>query len=441
MRYINLMQQEKNKRKIKSVIVVVNWNGLGLLKGLFDSLKKQTDQNFSLVVLDNGSRDGSKDFLFNKSENTKMSFSTWVLNAEENYGFALANNIAISFAFDYLEFENILLLNNDTRPAKKFVEIMHAKASKYFVSGSPVKNKKRNFPFLSDSSEWSVGSLAPMIENHFNRGFVDSAGILFSDDGNAINRGVGDKITSFKAEEEVFGPSGAAVLFRTKALKDVALPPRKIAFIQKINDSNQRLWQISVDRETEKEGSLPLPIKEFFASRYFAYFEDVDLDLRLRMRFWSCVFVPQAKISHHHSATGKSYSPFKSFHIHRNQYFNLTRDFPLNRLGSGFLQAFKRYFLLIRSVREGKGPAAELAGRNGKLNTVWLVIKGWGSVIANLYGLIKERLHIQSRNLISPEEFDDLLFTFKASKEKMIFETPDSLKARKKNGAASKDRD
>lgn len=431
----------KENKKIKTIVVVVNWNGLSLLKGLFDSLRKQTDKDFALVVLDNGSRDGSKDFLFKEAGKTKSPFPTWILNAEENYGFALANNIAISFAFDYLEFENILLLNNDTRPSKNFVEVMHAKAGQYFVSKSPIKNRKKFFPLLSDSEEWLVGSLAPLIENYFERGTVDSAGILFSDDGNAINKGVGEKIADFKQEEEVFGPTGAAVMFRVKALKDVVLPPRKMAFIQRINEFVPRLWQISVDRETEKEGSLPLPIKEFFASRYFAYFEDVDLDLRLRLRFWSCILVPQAKISHHHSATGKSYSPFKSFHIHRNQYFNLIRDFPLKRLAGGFKQAFGRYFLLLKSVRDGRGPAAELTSRNGKLNTAWLVIKGWGSVLANLFGLITERLHIQSNRLLSDEEFDDLLFRFKASKEKMIFETPDSLRERRKSDAEDRDRD
>ena len=433
------MRKVKNKKITKSVIIVVNWNGLDLLKGLFDSLKRQTDKDFSLIVLDNGSYDGSKYFLFKEASKDKSSFPTWVLNAEENYGFALANNIAISFAFDYLEFENIILLNNDTRPSKNFIETMHAKANKYFVGKSPVKNKKGSFPFLSDSREWAVGSLAPLIENHFNKGTVDSAGILFSDDGNAINKGVGEKIVDFKREEEVFGPTGAAVMFRVKALKDTALPPEKIAFVQKINDFSPRLWQVSVDRETEMEDSLPLPIKEFFASRYFAYFEDVDLALRLRLRFWSCVLIPQAKIAHHHSATGKSYSPFKSFHIHRNQYFNLVRGFPLKRLLGGFKQAFKRYFLLIKSVRKGRGPAAELANRNGKLNTIWLVIKGWASVITNLIGLIKERFYIQSRSLLSDKEFDELLRHFKASKEKMIFETPDSLKARKRIDAENKD--
>ncbi len=414
--------------------MVVNWNGLNLLKGLFDSLKKQTDKDFALIVLDNGSRDGSKEFIFKEASKIKSSFPVWMLNAEENHGFALANNIAISFAFDYLEFEYIILLNNDTRPSKNFIEILHQKAEQYFTNNFSIENQSKLFPFLSDSRKWSIGSLVPLIENYFDKGTVDSAGILLSDDGNAINRGVGEKTADFIEEEEVFGPSGASVMFRTKMLRDIALPPQKMGFIQKINDFSPRLWQISVDRETEKEGSLPLPIKEFFASRYFAYFEDVDLALRMRLRFWASVFIPQAKVKHHHSATGKSYSSFKSFHIHRNQYFNLVRDFPAKRLGSGFKQAFKRYFLLLKSVKSGRGPAAKLVNRNGKFNTFWLVIKGWLSVCANLFGLIKERLFIQSGNFLSEEEFDDLLAHFKASKEEMIFETPDSLKGRRKNG-------
>ncbi len=433
------MEKIKNKNQFHSTIIVVNWNGLVFLNPLVAALKKQNNLNFSLIVLDNGSQDGSKDFLFKKSEDEKLPFPIWVLNGEENYGFALANNIAISFAFDFLETDAIILLNNDTLPDKDFIKVFHNKAEKYFNSNLEITDKKDRFPFLSQNKEWSVGSLSPLIENYFAKGQVDSAGILISADGNAINRGVAEKASLFKAEEEVFGPTAASVMYRIKALKDVALPPQKIAFVRKVKNANPHLWQFCVDRETEKEESLPLPIKEIFASRYFAYFEDVDLAIRMRLRFWSSVFIPSAKISHHHSATGKSYSPFKSFHIHRNQYFNLIRDFPLEKLGRGFKLAFKRYFLLLRSVKEGRGPASELVAKNGSFQTVGLVIKGWFSCLFNLYGLIQERIIIQSRNLLSGEEFDAILKRFKASREKMIFETPDFLKERKKSDAKDKD--
>ena len=44
-------------------IIVVNWNGLGLLDECFASLVKQTWENKEFILVDNGSTDGSRDLL------------------------------------------------------------------------------------------------------------------------------------------------------------------------------------------------------------------------------------------------------------------------------------------------------------------------------------------------------------------------------------------
>jgi len=451
-------------KKLKSIVVVVTWNRIDLLKQLLEALKKQEDKSFGLIVVDNGSEDGSRELLAKEElESTTGEIPIWGLFLKENLGFALPNNLGITFATELSESNYIILLNNDTIPDPNFIKLFHEKADSY-LDGSDQKNLdiyKRLFPFLSQKNGWKIGSFAPLVENYYARGKVDAAGIRISPDGNAINRGVGEKTFKFQREKEVFGPSGSAVLYPKKALLDVALPPINTAILKERQDSSSKKeggWSVEISHKLVgkekfrkskpvRNSSLVashryLPIKEFFSSRYFAYFEDVDLAWRLRLRLWGSVYVPQVKILHYHSATAKAYSPLKSFYVHRNQYFNIVRDFPSFYVFVGLWNAFKRYFYLLQSLKRKRGPAARVAKNSSSATVFYITIKGWGSVIRNIVGLIRERFYIQKNRLISRAEFRDVINCprFRASFEKMIFETQDFLEEQKKIGVKDKGR-
>jgi len=413
-------------KKTKVAVMVLNWNGLKLLKPFLNSLASQ-DIEFETVIVDNGSNDGSREFLLNRT-----GIPLHILLLSRNTGFAVGSNLAMSFARGFLDPDYYILLNNDTLLEPGSLKAMVKKAEEY---GNKSKFSGKNFPFLG-SNKWKTGSIAPLIENHFEKGKTDSAGILVYPDGSAINRGVGKDVISFKQDEEVFGPSGAAVLYFKEALLDTALPSRQSVVLKLGKAAGEaKVWKVK--RSKDKNA---LPLQEFFSSRYFAYYEDVDLAYRLRLGGWGTVFTPKAKVYHHHSATGKSYSPFKSYHIHRNQYFNLIRDFPSHYLLSGLLRAVKRYFHLFSSIREKKGPAAVLAQKSSKLSAVWIVMKGWGSILANLPGLFRERWKIQTHRKISLKEFSEVIShkRFKASLYQMIYETPYLRGEQKKSGAKGK---
>src|SRR5215468_8143606 len=49
-------------------VIVVNWNGLGLLDQCFESLAKQTWRNKEFILVDNGSTDGSRELLSSWAE-------------------------------------------------------------------------------------------------------------------------------------------------------------------------------------------------------------------------------------------------------------------------------------------------------------------------------------------------------------------------------------
>ena len=76
-------------------IIVVNWNGLGLLDQCFTSLAKQTWKNKEFILVDNGSTDGSRELLVEWAARLPNA-RTILLNT--NTGFCKGNNIAFAEA-------------------------------------------------------------------------------------------------------------------------------------------------------------------------------------------------------------------------------------------------------------------------------------------------------------------------------------------------------
>lgn len=85
-------------------VLIVNWNGRHHLAECLNSLAAQSFRDFEVVLVDNGSRDGSVDYL--------RSIYPWVklVPLATNTGFAEGNNIALSHA----DGEYLVALNNDT---------------------------------------------------------------------------------------------------------------------------------------------------------------------------------------------------------------------------------------------------------------------------------------------------------------------------------------
>jgi len=69
-----------------------------------------------------------------------------------------------------------------------------------------------------------------------------------------------------------------------------------------------------------------------------AYFEDLDLCLRVRASGMRCVFVPQAQLHHHEStATGKQSGAFY-FYYHRNRWRMIRKAWAAGQLAPDFVQ-------------------------------------------------------------------------------------------------------
>lgn len=97
-------------------VVIPNFNGMAYLDGVLSSLERQTIRNFEVILVDNGSTDGSCAFV--------SAEYPWVhmIQLPENYGFSRAVNEGIRAARS----PYVLLLNNDTEAEPDFLEEMVA---------------------------------------------------------------------------------------------------------------------------------------------------------------------------------------------------------------------------------------------------------------------------------------------------------------------------
>jgi GT2 family glycosyltransferase len=101
------MGRGEARKTPKVAIIVLNWNGRIDTAACLDSLKALSYPAFEVVLVDNGSVDGSQEYFRERY--------SWVtlLETGQNLGFTGGNNVGISYALrsgaDY-----VLLLNNDT---------------------------------------------------------------------------------------------------------------------------------------------------------------------------------------------------------------------------------------------------------------------------------------------------------------------------------------
>lgn len=177
---------------MKTTIVIPNYNGLNYLKDCLASLKKCKPDDFKVIVVDNGSTDGSVDFL----KSCLSTVETVFLN--ENTGFAKAVNTGLR----KVSTEYALLLNNDVIVEDNFVYEMEKAIERY-------------------PGAFSVN--AKMVAMH-NKNLLDGAGDLYCALGWAFALGKGkNRDTHYNRECQIFSACGGASIYRMDILKKIGL--------------------------------------------------------------------------------------------------------------------------------------------------------------------------------------------------------------------------
>ena len=170
-------------------VVIPNFNGIAFLDSVLASLEGQTLNNFEVILVDNGSTDGSCSFV--------TANYPWVhlIELSENFGFCGAVNAGIRAA----KAPYVLLLNNDTEVKEDFVEEMLA----------AIRRHKNAF---------SCG--ARMVQYH-DRDKLDDVGKYYCALGWSFARGRGKDIHAYETEDRIFSACAGAAIYRKKILEKI----------------------------------------------------------------------------------------------------------------------------------------------------------------------------------------------------------------------------
>ena len=105
----------------RASIIIPNWNGERFLNTCLGSLRRQSLDNFEILLVDNGSTDGSVSFVERSFPEVR------VISLEENRGFSAAVNAGIRSA----NTEYVALLNNDTQAEPGWLEALWQAAERH----------------------------------------------------------------------------------------------------------------------------------------------------------------------------------------------------------------------------------------------------------------------------------------------------------------------
>ncbi len=254
-------------------VIIPTHNGAHLLPECLEAMWRQTYraiESFETIVVDDASTDGSHDLLLGYPE-----IKIVTLPGTQGHGFVAAVNAGL----DEARGEILVLLNNDAVPDPPWL-------------ASLVDALDRNL--------WA-GMASSRLMLYGRPNTFHSAGDYYGLDCVPNSRGVWRRDRGqYNREEEVFGPCAAAAAYRRTVLADVAL----------LGGTN--------------------PPLRVFDPQLWMYCEDVDLNLRARLRGHRTVYVPTARVRHRLSATGGG--TLSSYYVGRNIIYLIAKNLPVQTI-------------------------------------------------------------------------------------------------------------
>jgi GT2 family glycosyltransferase len=176
-------------------VVVINWNGRDYLRACLESLIRQRDADFEVIVVDNGSSDGSVEMV-RQEYLGRGDFRVRLIANESNRGFCAANNQGFAEARGRF----VAILNNDAEAEPGFLAAL-----------------RRAFDVAPD-----IGMAAAKILVYEDPRRIDKVGHLIYPDGQNRGRGTGElDIGQYDHMEECLWPDGCAAMYRKEMLDHI----------------------------------------------------------------------------------------------------------------------------------------------------------------------------------------------------------------------------
>jgi len=261
----------KHTVQVKYVsIIIPNWNGIKFIQVCLDSVLRSEYRPFEVIVVDNGSSDGSREVVESYLEQDAGEIRQGnvpvvrLVRLKKNRGFARACNEGINVARG----EYFILLNNDVEVTSGWLSAL-------------VEGMERH-------PECGMGT-SKMVQ-YDNRRQIYNTGDLFKVWGTGGARGFGElDHGQYETEEYVYGACAGAGIYRRTLFEKIGL----------------------------------------FDEKFFIFAEDVDLNLRAAQKGFRCVYIPKAVVYHWGTATVGFNSNRHVFLFLRNNLFVLVKNYSL----------------------------------------------------------------------------------------------------------------
>lgn len=295
-------------------VTIVTYNSGRFIKRCLESVLAQKYPLKEVIVIDNGSVDGTVDILEQFEDRCQIVYN------EENAGFAAAQNQAIAMSAG----EWVLTLNPDVLLLGGFIQALVDAGEIHPKIGS-VCGK-----LLTMRASFDIP----------DRPLVDSTGIYFTPMLRHLDRGSRQVDNGhFLRYEYVFGASAAAALYRRKMIEDVSIGG------------------------------------EFFDPDFFVYREDADVAWRAQLFGWRCIYTPHARGYHVRKVlpgNRRALPPVINMHSVKNRFLMRIKNMTPGLYLRNFLPIAARDILVIGCclLREQTSlPAFWFLARNWK--KVW----------------------------------------------------------------------
>jgi len=317
--------------------IIPSLNGKRLLKKCLESVFTAAENakvRAEVIVVDNGSKENIKYQISNiKNANKKLRIA--LIQNKKNLGFAKAVNQGIgeieklrNYEINQLFEDFVVVLNNDITLEQNWL-------------GELLKTIKKND---------KIGAIQGRNLTADGKK-IEGTGLIYFLNGGCLNRGNGEinDRKRYNKEEEVFGVSAAASLYRLSALEEVG----------------------------------------YFDDDFFAFEEDIDLSLRLKASGFKSFYNPRAIAYHIGGATVNKMGNLRARMDAKNWIYIIIKNYPLRTLLCLFPQIF------IERLRNLSGLIKETIKIYGAAKSFYLVplsiLLTYGEVLAKLPKMIKKR--------------------------------------------------
>ncbi len=192
-------------------ILVVTYNNADTIENCLRSLSRQTRKDFEVVLVDNGSTDGTGELVESIAHSVAFPLKSFYLKS--NLGFAGGNQ----HAFRYSSGDLIALLNPDAFPEPNWLEEM----------------------IDAINLEPEIGICASRMLS-YSTNATDSAGDGFASWLKGFKRGEGEKADAYNKPEHIFGACAGAALYRRAMLDDIGFFDEDFFLFHEDTDLNFR---------------------------------------------------------------------------------------------------------------------------------------------------------------------------------------------------------